>query len=91
MNFEAQLLPERLQQSNVARSSVTKHEIRPHTNAADVAGTGDALWPSLLTALAWICAIPGLVLSYYAAFLYVPMARTALREGRAARSRPAAG
>lgn len=56
-----------------------------------LAGTGEALWPSLFTALAWICAIPGLVLSYYAAFLYVPMGRTALREGRAARRRPVAG
>lgn len=56
-----------------------------------VAGTGDALWPSLFTALAWICAIPGLVLSYYAALLYVPKARTALREGRAARTGPLAG
>jgi cardiolipin synthase len=33
--------------------------------------------------LAWIAAIPGLVLSYYALFLYIPLARTALREGRA--------
>jgi cardiolipin synthase len=56
-----------------------------------VAGTGEAGWPSLFTALAWICAIPGLVLSYYAAFLYVPMARRALREGREARIRPSAG
>jgi cardiolipin synthase len=32
---------------------------------------------------AWICAIPGLVLSYYAAYTYVPLARQALAEGRA--------
>jgi cardiolipin synthase (CMP-forming) len=31
---------------------------------------------------AWVCAIPGLVLSYYAAALYVPLARQALAEGR---------
>jgi cardiolipin synthase len=31
---------------------------------------------------AWLCGIPGLVLSLYAAVLYVPAARTALREGR---------
>lgn len=31
---------------------------------------------------AWIAAIPGLILSYYAAFTYVPIARSALREGR---------
>lgn len=31
---------------------------------------------------AWLTGIPGLALSLYAAVLYVPMARTALREGR---------
>jgi cardiolipin synthase len=31
---------------------------------------------------AWLTGIPGLVLSYYAAVLYVPMARRALAEGR---------
>jgi cardiolipin synthase (CMP-forming) len=31
---------------------------------------------------AWLCAIPGLALSYYAAALYVPLARQALAEGR---------
>ena len=36
--------------------------------------------------LAWCFAIPGLVLSYYALFLYIPLARTALAEGRASRS-----
>jgi cardiolipin synthase (CMP-forming) len=37
--------------------------------------------------LAWVAAIPGLVLSYYALLLYVPIARDALREGKAARAR----
>ena len=32
---------------------------------------------------AWLAGIPGLVLSWYAAFLYVPIARRALQEGRA--------
>lgn len=32
---------------------------------------------------AWGCGIPGLVLSYYAAALYVPLGLRALREGRA--------
>jgi cardiolipin synthase len=32
---------------------------------------------------AWLTGIPGLLLSYYAAVLYVPMARRALAEGRA--------
>jgi len=43
-------------------------------------------WNDTARTLAWVCAIPGLVLSYYAAALYVPAARTALREGRAART-----
>ena len=33
---------------------------------------------------AWLTGIPGLALSYYAAALYVPLARRALAEGRAA-------
>jgi cardiolipin synthase len=33
----------------------------------------------------WLFTIGGLILSYYAAALYIPMARTALRDGRAAR------
>ena len=37
--------------------------------------------------LAWIAAIPGLILSYYALLLYIPMARDALREGRSAQAR----
>jgi cardiolipin synthase len=39
--------------------------------------------------LAWIAAIPGLVLSWYSAILYIPLARTALREGRVTREIPA--
>ncbi len=31
---------------------------------------------------AWFMAVCGLVLSYYAAFTYVPLARAALRDGR---------
>jgi cardiolipin synthase len=38
----------------------------------------------VLEVATWICALAGLVLSYYAAVLYVPLARRALREGRAA-------
>lgn len=33
--------------------------------------------------LAWICAIPALAFSYYSLIRYVPLARTALAEGRA--------
>jgi cardiolipin synthase (CMP-forming) len=39
---------------------------------------------------AWLTGIPGLVLSLYAAVLYVPMARDALAEARAAGSTPTA-
>src|SRR4051795_1326234 len=35
---------------------------------------------------AWFMAVCGLVLSYYAAFTYVPLARAALREGRTAQT-----
>jgi len=40
--------------------------------------------------LAWVAGIPGLILSWYAALLYIPLARDALRAGRAARA-PDAG
>jgi cardiolipin synthase len=33
----------------------------------------------------WLCAVPGLALSYYTAVMYVPLVRTNLREGRAAK------
>ena len=33
----------------------------------------------------WLCAIPGLALSYYTAVMYVPLVRTYLRKGRAAK------
>ena len=39
--------------------------------------THDAFW-----IIGWVFAVPGLVLSYYAALRYVPAARRALREGR---------
>jgi cardiolipin synthase len=35
----------------------------------------------------WVVTVLGLVLSYYAAFTYVPLARQALREGKADRAR----
>lgn len=40
----------------------------------------------LFAVLAWGFAIPGLVLSYWAAVLYVPLAARALREGRGPRA-----
>ena len=48
-------------------------------------------WADLARVGAWVTGIPGLVLSYYAAFLYVPMGIKALREGRAARRVEVAG
>jgi cardiolipin synthase len=36
--------------------------------------------------LAWVTGIPGLILSWYAALRYIPIARAALRAGRAARA-----
>lgn len=40
----------------------------------------------VLGALAWVAVVPGLALSYYAALLYIPIAKRALAEGRAARA-----
>jgi cardiolipin synthase len=40
---------------------------------------------AILSVATWIFTIGGLVLSYYAALTYIPMARQALRDGRAAR------
>ena len=37
----------------------------------------------VVLAAAWFMAVCGLALSYYAALTYVPLAREALREGRA--------
>ena len=41
-----------------------------------------ANWHALANVLAWICIVPALAFSYYAAATYVPIARTALRDGR---------
>ena len=48
----------------------------------------DAGYADLAGVLAWLTGIPGLALSLYAAARYVPLARAALAEGRAA-GRPA--
>ena len=42
-------------------------------------------WADTAEVLAWLAGIPGLVLSLYAAALYVPLARRALAEGKADR------
>jgi cardiolipin synthase len=48
-------------------------------------GHGTAGWQGPVRDVAWICGIVGLALAYFAATQYVAPARTALREGRAAR------
>jgi cardiolipin synthase len=42
----------------------------------------DLSWHHAARVLAWVAAVPGLALSWYAAITYVPIARRALREGR---------
>jgi cardiolipin synthase len=39
-------------------------------------------WVRECRALAWVCVVPGLALSWYAALTYIPRGRVALREGR---------
>jgi cardiolipin synthase len=48
-----------------------------------LASHSDLSWADTAGVLAWIAGIPGLAFSLYAAVLYVPIARRALREGRA--------
>ena len=50
-----------------------------------LAGASTVGVADLCTLIAWGFGIPGLALSYYAAFLYIPLGLTALRDGRAAR------
>jgi cardiolipin synthase len=52
-----------------------------------LAGESTAGWHPLAHVLAWVAGIPALLLSYYAAALYVPLARQAMRDGR----RPSGG
>jgi cardiolipin synthase len=47
-----------------------------------LAGESDISWADTADVLAWVTGVPGLVLSLYAAVLYVPLARRALAEGR---------
>jgi cardiolipin synthase (CMP-forming) len=43
-----------------------------------LAGASDLEVADVFEVLAWVAGVPGIVLSYYAAFLYVPLARAAL-------------
>ncbi len=44
-----------------------------------------ASWHSLAKVLAWVCIVPALCFSYYAAATYIPIAQNTLREGRRGR------
>ena len=50
----------------------------------------DAGWHAAAGVGAWCSAVPGMCLSWYAAITYIPLARRALGEGRAARTNPPA-
>ncbi|HEX6476669.1 MAG TPA: CDP-alcohol phosphatidyltransferase family protein [Acidimicrobiales bacterium] len=45
-----------------------------------------ASWSNPALVAAWVCAVPALILSWYAAGTYVPLARSALSRGRPGRS-----
>jgi hypothetical protein len=51
-----------------------------------LAANGDAAWQTPVEVLAWMVAIPALVLAWVAAASYVPVARDALTRGRAGRA-----
>ncbi|MGZ6968087.1 MAG: CDP-alcohol phosphatidyltransferase family protein [Acidimicrobiia bacterium] len=50
-----------------------------------VSALDDGVARDIIEVVTWLFTIGGLILSYYAAALYIPMARAALRDGRAAR------
>jgi cardiolipin synthase len=54
----------------------------------DVVGPG--AWQDVIRFLTWLFTVGGLALGYYAVVTYVPLARAALAEGRAARTQVAA-
>jgi cardiolipin synthase (CMP-forming) len=47
-----------------------------------LAGHANDDWHRVAEVLAWVCVTPGLLLGWYAAITYIPMARAALAEGR---------
>ncbi|HEX7167241.1 MAG TPA: CDP-alcohol phosphatidyltransferase family protein [Acidimicrobiales bacterium] len=53
-------------------------------------GASGITWNDTSQALGWIFVVPGLILSWYAAATYIPLAQQALRDGRAAREGSAA-
>jgi cardiolipin synthase len=51
-----------------------------------LASHGELRWADEVEVLAWLTGLPGLLLSWYSAALYVPLGLRALREGRADRA-----
>jgi len=49
-----------------------------------LASHSDLSWADSADTLAWLTGLPALAFSYYSVVLYVPLARRALRDGRAA-------
>jgi cardiolipin synthase len=49
-------------------------------------GSSDFRWADAVTVASWILVVPGLVLSYWTAFEYVPKIRAGVRAGRLHRS-----
>ena len=62
-----------------------EEEPEAETRIEEVDATG-ASWHAFFVVCAWGFAIGGIGLGYYAAAKYVPVARAALREGRATRA-----
>jgi cardiolipin synthase len=53
-----------------------------------LAGHSTIGWHRVAEDLAWVFAVPGLVLSWYSVIGYVPLAQRAIAEGRAAADKP---
>ncbi len=52
-----------------------------------LAGNSTLSWADAAEVLAWVFVVPGLVLGYWSAAMYVPLGRRALAEGKASRTR----
>jgi cardiolipin synthase len=48
-------------------------------------GASDVGYADAVTTASWVLGVPGLFISWYAAFTYVPTMRVSLAEGRRAR------
>ena len=87
---EVVVLPLALVESGAVGVGIAEHgEARHHALDLRDLKAGLRAAHDAVLAGAWFMAVCGLVLSYYAALTYVPIARDALRDGRRA-SAPAA-